>query len=250
MTKFLLYFILLLQSVYCYAKCGDKPVIVAVIDTGFGYEGHGHEAKLCKFGHKDFTPEQKYANDYNTNTPIPLDKHGHGTNVVGIIEKFAKKGLTNYCIVVIKYYSDSYFSNNLSADIKAFNYATSIKADFINFSSGGKGFSEDEKEAVINYLDNGGKLVCAAGNNGVELGMNGHTYYPALYDARIVVVGSLNEFGERVKSSNYGKPVNRWEIGTHVEGYGIDMSGTSQATATATGKLLSENSNKCDIGDK
>lgn len=66
-----------------------------------------------------------------------------------------------------------------------------------------------------------------------------------MYDKRIVVVGNKDSFGTRIKSSNYGKLVNRWEIGENQEAYGITLTGTSQATAVATGKLIGENKNKC-----
>lgn len=58
----------------------------------------------------------------------------------------------------------------------------------------------------------------------------------------------LEKDGVQSKVSNYGKIVNRWEIGRSVSGYGIIQSGTSQATAVAMGKILSQNKNKCDIG--
>ena len=35
--------------------CNKKPIIVAIIDTGFGIETMHLKAKLCKFGQKDFT---------------------------------------------------------------------------------------------------------------------------------------------------------------------------------------------------
>src|SRR6185312_7300812 len=83
--------------------CSDV-IKVAVIDTGFGYDSLGHGAKLCKFGHKDFSGNNRVDFSYNTVTPIPLDSHGHGTNIIGIIDNQAKESGANYCIIVLKYY--------------------------------------------------------------------------------------------------------------------------------------------------
>lgn len=243
MVRILTIFTLLLSVAIFASEACPKLIKIAVIDTGFGYKGHGKEAKLCKDGHKDFT---------NHNVGVPMDYDGHGTNIVGLIEQSLKT--INYCIVVIKYYTPDYPSNfawhsNMEATIQSFEYATQIKSDYINYSSGGYYPSYRERKAIEQYLDGGGILVVAAGNENTELGKNG-VYYPAMYDKRIIVVGNLNANKTRQAQSNYGKLVTRWEIGQQATAYGIKMSGTSQATGIATGKIVLENSKKCDIGKK
>lgn len=244
----------LLVSTNTYSKtvqrCALKPIIVAVVDTGFGFEGAGQGAKLCKYGHKDFTKEQKYTSAYGTADPVPLDLINHGTNIVGVIEDQLKSSNVNFCIVVLKFYTKvgAETGENVANTIVAFDYARNIKADYINYSAGGLNPSQSEKESVVNYLNSGGHLIAAAGNEGRNLDLPGNTYYPAMYDKRIIVVGGINLFGMRMPQSNYGSVVNRWEIGTFTTGYGITLSGTSQATATATGKIVLESKNKCDIG--
>jgi hypothetical protein len=52
------------------------------------------------------------------------------------------------------------------------------------------------------------------------------------------VVGNVDRSGKIANNSNYGKSITRWEIGVNVKAYGLIMSGTSQATATATGKIV------------
>lgn len=225
------------MTIFAFNAC-PKMIKVAVIDTGFGYDGRGKEAKLCKNGHKDFTVP-------NSPDSVPLDVHSHGTNVVGLIEQSLNS--VNYCIVIIKYHHISAGWKNLESTIKAFNYASEIKADYVNYSSGGEDSSAPEKIAVERYLNGGGTLITAAGNDGKELGKNG-TYYPAMYDRRIIAVGNLNADMTRHTTSNYGKLVTRWEVGQNKTAYGITMSGTSQATAITTGKIILEFSKKCDIG--
>lgn len=221
-------------------KCvNTKPIVVAVIDTGLGWTFRdkfaGSGEHLCKFGHKNFTAYPSYTSTFDTQDPVPLDHHGHGTNIAGIIADNA--GNANYCMVILKYYDPVAKANdNLNNTIKAINYATQIGADFINYSGGGTDKSEAEAQAVKKYLDNGGRFLAAAGNERSDLEKN--PYYPALDDPRVISVGNLELDGKVSSSSNYGKLVSRWEIGTGVIGYGIIMTGTSQATAVATGKII------------
>jgi subtilisin family serine protease len=95
-------------------------------------------------------------------------------------------------------------------------------------------------------LNGGGHLITAAGNDAENLDLPNNHYYPAQYDKRIVVVGALDSYEVQTYFSNYGKVVTRWEHGLMVTGYGITLSGTSQATAIATGKMVGNNPNKCE----
>ena len=68
-----------------------------------------------------------------------------------------------------------------------------------------------------------------------------------MYDKRIYIVGNLVKKDSRsiANTSNYGEPVNTWEVGTNVlsrlpgKSFGF-MTGTSQATAVKTGKIVRE----------
>ena len=241
-------------------KCGKAPIKIAVIDTGFGYKDAGHDAHLCKFGHKDFSMDRQFTGAYDVKVPLPLDVHGHGTNVVGIIESYLNKTNVNYCIVIIKYYSEQQTGEqNLVASTRAFNYAANIKVDYVNYSGGGPEANMFERASINKILKYGGHFIAAAGNEGQDLDNPLNAYYPASYDKRIIVVGNLCSDGVQYKkkdgtelkrcgSSNYGESVTRWEPGENITAYGITMTGTSQATAAATGKIASESSNRCDIG--
>lgn len=248
--------------------CVNPPAIVAVLDTGFGYSNEGLNARLCNTGHKTFTNETQVTNN-DTTDPVPKDTHGHGTNVAGVIEKYA--GDSNYCLVILQYYSPTAKGNdNLKGTIQAIKYAQKIGAKFINYSGGGEEFSKAEEKAVKDYLNSGGIFVAAAGNERSD--SDDHPFYPAMYDSREIAVGNA-EFaepeiydrdftlkinkryelvkingtdrpGRAVPSSNFGNKVNRWELGTGVKAYGLTLTGTSQAAAIATGKLIKEK-NEC-----
>jgi subtilisin family serine protease len=225
-----------------------KTVTIAVIDTGIDPS----VSHLCKFGHKSFA--RRYPN------PL-IDENGHGTHVSGLIASNAGDG--DYCLVAIKYYDETVSGQeNLRNLVKAMQYAVNIDVNFINISGGGPEFSESEygviKEALTKHIT----LVVAAGNEKSDLDKE-CDYYPACYDTKIVSVGNLDSVSgsielpntderhdkDRSPSSNYGRRVTRWEIGTNVEstlpgGRRGRMTGTSQATAVATGKLVLETLHK------
>jgi len=220
-------------------KKESKPAVVAVIDTGLDMRRVPNNAKICKFGHKDFTGG--LSDNSRTVDPVPSDEHGHGTNIAGVIAKYA--GDANYCIVVLKYYSPlTTGQNNLQNTIDAIKYATNIGAKYLNYSGGGTERSSKEARAIKAYLDKGGTIIAAAGNE--RSNIDKFPYYPAMEDSRIISVGSIQQDGRPAGYSNYGKSVKRWEHGTNIEGFGVTMSGTSQATAVAAGKII--NKQECD----
>lgn len=227
-----------------------KPIIVAVIDTGISDELKDANF-LCKFGHKDFT-------GLGLN-----DTHGHGTHISGLIDQYAKglrlgkettiAGLlntkANYCQVILKFYNPSRFqeSGNPKREVEALKYAINIHVDIINFSGGGLAPDPEENELIKKALDMGIKVVVAAGNERTEISdPKQRCYWPACSDPRLFVVGNLShEGGGRAPSSNYGSIVNTWEIGTDLLSladltHGAYMTGTSQATAVKTGKIVHE----------
>lgn len=221
-------FFSLLLLFLCPRASADQTV--AVIDTGID----SSVINLCNNGHKDFT---------NTSTG---DTMGHGTHVAGLINRNA--GSTKFCIFNLKFYSPKMSVSSIDAIRSAIKYAMEMKVNFINISGGGPVYDREEASLIKEALDRGIKIVVAAGNNGANLD-NNCSYYPACYDKRLIVVGNLTKAGLRSPSSNYGSIVKVWEVGTDVESnlpngnIGV-MTGTSQATAVHTGKLLKYIKNK------
>lgn len=210
------------------------PLKIVVIDTGYTAPkvGDGYPKPVfCRYGHADFT------RGGITYGRIPRDDMGHGTNVVHVIARYLGKAPKNsYCIVVVKYYhKDISQQDSMEADARSWRWALSLKPDVVNFSSAGKKYFDEESASVKKLLDRGSKVVVSAGNDGM-LGVG----YPAASDSRLVVVGALKRDGKRLPRSNYGPGVTRWELGDNVCGGNICMSGTSQATAVATGKIVNK----------
>lgn len=240
MQKALISLVAILLTFFWSPKVLSGTLTVAVIDTGIGK----HEQKLCKQGHKSFLGL--------FDNPLK-DEHGHGSHVAGLINRNAEyQG--DYCLVSLKYYSDKATGTENLINMKAaIRYAININVKAINISGGGIQADQEEMELIKEALDKKIKVVVAAGNEKSDLDKNCN-YFPACYDPRIIIVGndevrfnknSQSFVKRRNPSSNYGYRVSRWEMGTDVassNGTGGEtlMTGTSQATGIATGKIIKE----------
>lgn len=248
-----------------------KLIRIAVIDTGIDLDLLKNSRSYCKDGHKDFTGFGLNDNHgHGTHISGIIDQYAKNFIFTpNVVESDINKVVVDYCQIIIKYFDPSLVgSNNLENTIKSFRWAIDQNVDIINYSGGGVDPSEEEKKLVIEALNKGIKVVVAAGNEASNLSADPclhieadkdkklcrkehpakyGEYYPAMYDSRIYVVGNLvtsysNEVSEK---SNYGDPVTYWEVGAKVlsrlpgNKYGT-MSGTSQATAIKSGKLIRE----------
>lgn len=217
-------------------RCGQTRI--AVIDTGLNLNDPRFKGHLCEKGHKNFVDDESLD-----------DVNNHGTHVAGLIEKYA--GNANYCMLIYKYYEDSSPGYvNEKREVASLREAIKNGATIINYSGGGSVFSEDEALLIKNHPEV--IFVVAAGNEGKSLDISGNEYYPAsLFYKNIEVVENIDESGNRATSSNYGSKVKNKEIGTNVTSLIPDgrvgvMSGTSQATAVFSGKLVAKKSKACN----
>lgn len=191
---------------------------IAVIDTGVGI----HQKKyLCKNGSISW---ERTAYDLN----------GHGSNVIELITK--KMDTNKYCIVSYKFWDASYKSEDTINFVnKALENAIKRKVAVINMSLYGAFYSTPEKKLIEKALDMGIAIVVAAGNDGYNLDV-ACISFPACYKfshKNFYVIGAKEE-----KFSNYGAVVDSYENGTK-QGE-LKLSGTSQAAANFTAKLISE----------
>ena len=232
---------LLFATVMFSLSVNAKTLTIAVIDTGFDMSSKWPNAKanklakpkICKFGHYDFA----------FNTSQITDKHGHGTHIAGLIAQGNED--VDYCLVIMNYYSAKEDADNLSKALLAYRRAINIKVDVINMSGGGKEYSAEECSLIKEALDNNIEVVAAAGNEGSNL--DSSPYYPALCDPRVKVVMGTYKDGTRVRSSNYSTA--KYDLykmqGSNImslapnDSYAL-MTGTSQATAQLTSKVVNE----------
>lgn len=196
-----------------------------VIDTGV-------------FPHKDFKSKiidhPSYDEDY-------IDDHGHGTHVTGIIMKDVCE---NVKLISCKYWiANDKTGKQMERLYHCLKRAKKEKVDFINYSSSGNELDETEYDLIEELSQNGTKIVVSAGNDNRNLQKT--PAFPAMYDIKeMVVVGSLKKDNKtRLPNSNYGKSKMKWEIGEEIKSTDIKdtysvMTGTSQATAFHTNKLI------------
>jgi len=232
---------------------GSKKIVVAVIDTGIDASHPDLKDNLWKKPGSD-----EYGFDFVTGKKNPMDKHGHGTHVAGIIGATAKakagaSGVApNISIMAVRYYSETASgAQNLSNTIKAINYAIDNGAHIINYSGGGAEFSAAELKAIQRAEKKGILFIAAAGNEYQNTDESGNAYYPAAYGLNnIVAVAATNIRNQLLPSSNWGeKHVHVAAPGENIFStlprgrYGY-LTGTSQATAFVSGLaalILSEN---------
>jgi len=217
-----------------------KDIVVAVIDTGVDYNNPKIKNNLVKINNQ-------YGLDFSK-SKNPMDLHGHGTHVAGII----KQVFPEVKILNLKYYDAmASGSENLDSSIKALKFAIDKNVAIINYSGGGPESSMEELRLLRLAEKKGILIVSAAGNERADIDRPEHHYYPASYQMKnIISVCGHDEDYNLVPSSNYGEEsVDICASGLSVKSLGLyngisRMTGTSQATAFVSGlaaKILSEN---------
>ncbi len=245
---------------------GSRDITVCVIDTGMDirhpdlqknlWVNKGEVGKDAKGNDKASNgiddDKNGFADDVHgwnfvTNSNDLTDDHGHGTHIAGIIGAEGGNGIgisgvaPKVSLMALKYYDAKGSDvNNLINTVKAIDYAVKMDCNIINYSGGGVAPSADEKAAIERAMKKGILFVAAAGNERSNSDIR--KYYPADYGLpNILSVTAIDRFQNVLPSSNYGEqtvdvaaPGNDI-ISTLPNGqYGF-MTGTSQATAFATG---------------
>jgi subtilisin family serine protease len=211
---------------YAY-KCHDKSC------NGIDDDGNGYVDDVVGW-------------DFVHDIPLPFDTHGHGTHIAGIIGGSAANGMgtsgvcPNVSLMSLKYYDNSGSGyNNLTNTVRAIEYAVANGAHIINYSGGGSEPAPSERAAVELARRKGVLFVAAAGNDGRN--NDKIPYFPASYPLdNIVSVASVNKLNHLLPSSNFGRTVHLAAPGLMIlstlpGGKFGTMSGTSQATAFASG---------------
>jgi subtilisin family serine protease len=245
---------------------GSKKITVAIIDTGIdvnhkdlrnnlwvnkgevGLDINGKDKASNKIdddgnGFVDDVHGWNFVSNNNSLT----DNHGHGTHIAGIVgaeggNGFGISGVSpKVSVMILKYYDPKApGTNNLENTIKAIKYAVRMNVDIINYSGGGLEFSQKEYDAIVEAKKKNILFVAAAGNE--HSNSDKSKYYPADYGlTNIISVTAANQKDTILPSSNYGRKT----VDIQAPGFNIystlpnnsfgHMTGTSQATAFATG---------------
>lgn len=213
-----------------------KTIKIAVIDTGYFIKDN-----------KSFKSCNNFKDDYNSTTDMNMeDRIIHGQNVLHIITKDLEN--VDYCIVNVKIITSKDTAKEPEFNIYGYELALSyvvetVRPDIINISM--QGLAEDDLESyLLNIaIKNGTKVVVAAGNHYKNLDKKCNEF-PACSNPKIITVGCIKENKKKCYFTNYGKYVKVWEKGMNITAGGLTMSGTSQAAAVYTNRLIKEMSKK------
>lgn len=246
---------------------GDPSVTVAVIDTGVDYTHPDLKANMWVNtneipgngidddgdGYIDDVYGCSTVSDARFHTGDPMDDHGHGTHVAGIIaaanNKVGTVGVA-YNVKIMAVKAGQATGVFLQSDIaEAIVYAYTHGADVINMSFGGSACSIAVQDALQSAYTTS-TLVAAAGNDGMpnELTDNYDVALPTYPAALSYVVGvmSVNALGVESSFTNWDvSAYNSVEYEVYAPGeamlstlpdnrYG-KLNGTSMATPLVSG---------------
>ncbi|MCB0646150.1 MAG: S8 family serine peptidase [Saprospiraceae bacterium] len=229
---------------YTMAQGNGEKVKISILDTGIS-----PNIASSTTGHLNYNLLDYTGYDYINSDDEPEDDNGHGTHIAGIIHSITN-GIS---ITGTKVSFDIRKTHNaqgqgMTSDIvKALLDASADHADIVNMSFGMPDAFIPSKffplRLAINHLSSEGILViCAAGNEGKNIDVLSNTTLPAGFpDPGILSISAFDCSEELAVFSNFGSE----NTDISAPGFkipGPDMagglryaSGTSQATAVATG---------------
>jgi subtilisin family serine protease len=204
------------------SETGNPQTIVAVIDTGIDYLHPDLQGNIWR-NQTEWNglpgmdeDDNRYVDDvvgwdFAGEDPHPMDYHGHGTHVAGIIGAKGNNGigsagvLWDLRIMPLKVSRDNESAMESFWIIEALLYAADHGARIVNCSFGGGGYSLSEETAFRQLMDLGILAVCAAGNSGKNSDFSANTVYPAGYALdNIISVASSKSDDTLDQNSNYG----------------------------------------------
>ena len=222
----------------------DKPIVIAVIDTGIDTVHELFDGVLAKNAKGEILGYNTNGTNPDGSVDISDNSTKHGSEVAGAIAMLIKEfGLENY----IKIYpikadkGDNKFT--LASLTKAVEWATNnAKADVVNMSLGflPKGYNENGKSArnafelAISKASETSVGVAAAGNKQTSTDVRNQAFYPASLPNVISVANQGND-GNLYSSSFYHDTTDICAPGQDIytsKGY-IGASAYGNATGTS-----------------
>jgi thermitase len=182
-----------------------SSVVVAVIDSGINHSQEDLAGNMWNGG----ASAPNHGWDFMSNDNDPMDQHGHGTHVAGIIGASGNNatGTTGVCwkatLMAVRVL-DARGSGTTATIIQGINFAVSNGAKVINMSLGGGGpFDTALSNAITNAQNNDVVVVVAAGNEGNNNDMSAR--YPCSFvNANVICVAALDQNYAMATFSNWG----------------------------------------------
>lgn len=214
-----------------WARTQGEGVRVGVVDTG------------CDLTHPEFAARIVAAQDFS-GKGSPDDGHGHGTHVAGIVAAARDgKGVVGCAphaeLVIAKVLADdgSGDDQQVAAGVR---WCIQQGCDIVNMSLGGPTPDDSLHQAIIEAVQAGVTVVCAAGNYGGDPSQD-TVAYPARWD-EVIAVAAVDDHETRARFSSVGREVDVCGpgvevISTYKGGSYLRMSGTSMAAPHVAGAL-------------
>lgn len=211
-------------ATYARANAGGEGIVVAVIDTGIDYN---HPALGGGFG-----PSFKVVGgwDFANDDADPMDDHGHGTHVSGIIAGHGEgvAGIApGVSLLAYKALAASGFgskSDILAAVERAVdpdeNGDPSDHADIVNVSLGGAGTESDPLTQAIETAIASGVVFCVAAGNTFDyfsIGVPGNA-------PSAITIGAIDDAGMMAAFSSKGPTAQSMGLKPDVVAPGVNIS--------------------------
>ena len=209
----------------------DRPVKIAIIDSGVDCEPAANNSKDVVVVHDDLKPyvcrdsrdsldgrdgdsngyvDDLIGYDFVQNDGVPQDGTGHGTFVTGVVSRILKANNAQTIKFLTLKVLDSLNQGYEFDIIRAVDYAIKKKVDIINCSFVSSDILpnviDKPLSVVFKIAANSGILVSvAAGNRGVNIDKLDSLYAPPSFtNDNMVVTGGTECLSQRAAFSNYG----------------------------------------------
>jgi subtilisin family serine protease len=228
---------------------GDKGIVVAVIDTGIDYY-HPDLAGNVWVNSREIAGngldddgngfiDDIHGFDFVNNDSDPMDDHGHGSHISGIIGAVANNqiGVAGVCwqvsLMAVKAFDEN-GDGQIDTAIQGIRYAIENGAQILNASWGNSQRSSAMEDVLEAAHQAGVIIIAAAGNDNSE-----NPFYPAAY-AHVIGVAATDAKDQRTRFSNFGSYVAVAAPGENIystlpnNSYDF-FSGTSMSTPYVSG---------------
>jgi thermitase len=181
-----------------------SSVVVAVVDTGVNYNQEDLANNMWDGG----TTYPHHGYNYVDGNNDPMDKHGHGTHVAGIIGAAGNNGLgtTGVCwkarIMAVRVLSAS-GGGTTAGVVQGVDFAVNNGAKVINMSLGG-GDNDTSFSEAITRAQNANVVVVVAAGNSTSDNDSTPTYPCNFAQPNLICVAALDQSYQLAGFSNWG----------------------------------------------
>lgn len=238
---------------------GSSNLVIAVIDTGVDYNHEDLYGRIWKNISEDCNNridddgngyvDDCYGWNFVDKNNDPMDYHGHGTHIAGVIGAVTNNNLKiagilwDVRIMPLKFVrSDG--EGTVADSIAAIYYAVKMGAKIINASYGFSEYSQAEYDSIADANQKGVLFVAAAGNESANNDIT--PVYPCNYGLPNIICVAASDQNDNISSfSNFGpSKVDVAAPGVNIlslipdSGFGLNQSfsdGTSIAASHVVG---------------